>query len=152
MIAAIYAHKSTDQTGVADDQKSVARQVEHARVYAAQKGWTVDDAHVYFDDGISGAEFARRPGFQRLMKALQPRPPFQALRTGSMGCSRSARSSLESCRLQRLKWAPRGSNPGHRDGAGLHRRSILTTDIITSGLLSSLAGSSSRHQALRGVS
>ena len=31
MIAAIYARKSTEQTGVADDAKSVTRQVEHAR-------------------------------------------------------------------------------------------------------------------------
>ena len=31
MIAAIYARKSTEQTGVADEQKSVSRQVEHAR-------------------------------------------------------------------------------------------------------------------------
>lgn len=31
------------------------------------------------DDGISGAEFTRRPGFVRLMNALQPRPPFQVL-------------------------------------------------------------------------
>ena len=29
MIAAIYARKSTEQTGVADDAKSVTRQVEH---------------------------------------------------------------------------------------------------------------------------
>jgi DNA invertase Pin-like site-specific DNA recombinase len=47
MIAAIYARKSTDQTGVADEQKSIARQVEHARQYAARKGWTVDEAHVH---------------------------------------------------------------------------------------------------------
>jgi hypothetical protein len=31
MIAAIYARKSTEQSGVADEQKSVARQIEHAR-------------------------------------------------------------------------------------------------------------------------
>jgi hypothetical protein len=31
MIAAIYARKSTEQTDVADEQKSVARQVEYAR-------------------------------------------------------------------------------------------------------------------------
>jgi hypothetical protein len=37
-IAAIYARKSTDQTGVAEEQKSVTRQVEHARQYAARKG------------------------------------------------------------------------------------------------------------------
>jgi DNA invertase Pin-like site-specific DNA recombinase len=78
-IAAIYARKSTDQPGVADDQKSVARQVEHARQYAARKGWTVPDEHVYVDDGISGAEFAARPGFLRLMNALRPHPAFQVL-------------------------------------------------------------------------
>jgi site-specific DNA recombinase len=79
MIAAIYARKSTDQSGVADDQKSIARQVEHARAYAVSKGWIVADAHVYMDDGISGAEFANRPGFLRLMNALKPRAPFQVL-------------------------------------------------------------------------
>jgi site-specific DNA recombinase len=79
MIAAIYARKSTDQSGVADEQKSVARQIEHARQYAIAKGWTVDDNYIYVDDGISGAEFANRPGFRRLMNALKPRPPFQAL-------------------------------------------------------------------------
>ena len=79
MIAAIYARKSTDQTGVADEEKSVTRQVEHARAYAARKGWTVADEHVYVDDGISGAEFVKRPGFVRLMNALKPPPPFQVL-------------------------------------------------------------------------
>jgi len=79
MNAAIYARKSTEQNGVADDQKSVARQVEHAREYADRKGWVVDAAHVYLDDGISGAESANRPGFLRLMNALKPRPPFQVL-------------------------------------------------------------------------
>ena len=38
----------------------------------------VDD-YVYVDDGISGAEFVKRPGFIRLMNALTPRPPFQVL-------------------------------------------------------------------------
>ncbi len=79
MIAAIYARKSTEQSGVADDQKSITRQVEHGRAYAARKGWTVDEAAVFVDDGISGAEFASRPGFVRLMNALKPRPPFQVL-------------------------------------------------------------------------
>jgi DNA invertase Pin-like site-specific DNA recombinase len=79
MNAAIYARKSTEQIGVANEQKSVARQVDHARQYATRHGWTVDEAHVYSDDGISGAEFANRPGFLRLMNALKPRPPFQVL-------------------------------------------------------------------------
>jgi DNA invertase Pin-like site-specific DNA recombinase len=79
MIAAIYARKSTEQAGVADEQKSVARQVDHAQQYAARKGWTIDDASVFVDDGISGAEFANRPGFLRLMNSLKPRPRFQVL-------------------------------------------------------------------------
>lgn len=79
MIASIYARKSTDQTGVSDEEKSVARQTEHAKAYAAKHGWIVHDAHVYIDDGISGAEFLKRPGFIRLMNALKPHPPFQVL-------------------------------------------------------------------------
>src|SRR5207245_1259705 len=79
MIAAVYARKSTEQNGVGDEAKSVTRQVEHARAYAARKGWTVAEEHIYADDGISGAEFVKRPGFLRLMNALKPRPPFQAL-------------------------------------------------------------------------
>ncbi len=79
MIAAIYARKSTEQTGVSEDEKSVTGQVEHAKQYAAKKGWAVADEQVYTDDGISGAEFVKRPGFIRLMNALSPRPPFQVL-------------------------------------------------------------------------
>jgi site-specific DNA recombinase len=79
MTAAIYCRKSTDQSGVSDEQRSVARQIEHARAYANRKGWTVADEHVYVDDGISGAEFANRPGFLRLMNALKPRAAFHLL-------------------------------------------------------------------------
>lgn len=62
IFAAAYVRKSTDQA-VADEQKSVTRQIEHAREYAARKGWTVREEHIFVDDGISGAEFAKRPGF-----------------------------------------------------------------------------------------
>ena len=79
MIAAIYARKSTEQTGTAEEAKSVTRQIDHARAYAAAKGWAVAEAHVYVDDGISGAEFAKRPGLVRLINALRPWPPFQVL-------------------------------------------------------------------------
>ena len=57
----------------------MSRQEDHARQYAARKGWIVDEASIYVDDGISGAEFANRPGFLRLMNALKPRPAFQVL-------------------------------------------------------------------------
>ena len=93
MIAAIYARKSTEQNGVADEQKSVTRQAEHARAYAARNGWAVDEACVYVDDGISGAEFANRPGFLRLMNALKPRAPFQALVMSEV--SRLGREQIE---------------------------------------------------------
>jgi site-specific DNA recombinase len=78
MIAAVYARKSTEQN-VAEDAKSVTRQVEHARSYAAGKGWTVAGEHVYVDDGISGAEFEKRPGFMRLVGAIRNRADFQVL-------------------------------------------------------------------------
>ena len=79
MIAAAYVRKSTEQIGVATEQKSIARQIDHARRYGDRKGWTVDEAGIFVDDGISGAEFANRPGFLRLMNALKPRPAFQVL-------------------------------------------------------------------------
>jgi site-specific DNA recombinase len=79
MNAAIYARKSTEQNGVADEAKSVTRQVENAKAYAARKGWTVAAEHIFVDDGISGAEFERRPGLSQLRNKLGRRAPFQVL-------------------------------------------------------------------------
>jgi site-specific DNA recombinase len=94
MICAIYARKSTDQNGTADEARSVARQVEHAKAYAARKGWTVAEGHVYIDDGISGAVFgAGRPGLARLLNALRPRPAFDVLVMSEE--SRLGRESIE---------------------------------------------------------
>ena len=93
MICAIYARKSTDQSNVSDDQKSVTRQIEHATAYAMKKGWTVSEQHIYTDDGISGAEFVKRPSFLRLMNAIKPRPPFQVLIMSEE--SRIGRESIE---------------------------------------------------------
>jgi site-specific DNA recombinase len=93
IVAAIYARKSTEQPGVADAQKSVARQIENATAYALQKGWTVTDEYTYVDDGISGAEFTNRPGYMRLLNALKPRVPFQVLIVSEL--SRVGREQLE---------------------------------------------------------
>src|SRR5262249_44177905 len=93
MNAAIYARKSTEQAGIADEQRSVARQVDHARAYAAARGWTIAEDHVYVDDGISGAEFANRPGLARLLNTLKPRPPFGALVVSDL--DRLGREQLE---------------------------------------------------------
>ena len=93
MIAAVYARKSTEQIGVSDEEKSVTRQIEHAKAYAKRKGWHVAKEHIYSDDGISGAEFVKRPGFIRLMNALKPKPPFQVLIMSEE--SRLGRESIE---------------------------------------------------------
>jgi site-specific DNA recombinase len=79
--AAIYARKSTDDSDRNPENKSVVRQVEHARTYAQAKGWTVAGEHVYCDDGISGAEYVNRPAFARLIASLPKRgaPPFDVL-------------------------------------------------------------------------
>src|SRR5688572_9754300 len=68
MIAAIYARKSTAQDDVGEEAKSVTRQVDGAKVFIATKGWTLDAHHIYTDDGVSGALFANRVEFQRLMR------------------------------------------------------------------------------------
>lgn len=78
MRAAIYARKSTDDQR--DDlAKSISRQVEQAREYAARQGWTVSDDHVFVDDGISGGEFWNRPGLARLLTSLKPAAPFDVV-------------------------------------------------------------------------
>jgi DNA invertase Pin-like site-specific DNA recombinase len=70
MIAAIYGRKSTEQNGSDADAKSVARQLENARAFAATKGWTVDDRFVYADDAVSGAETRKLINRQRLLDVL----------------------------------------------------------------------------------
>lgn len=66
MRAAIYARKSTEQNGVVDESKSVTRQTDGGRRFCESKKWTV--AAVYEDDGVSGAFFATRPEFQRMLR------------------------------------------------------------------------------------
>src|SRR5687767_7798472 len=77
--AAIYARKSTEQRGVAEEAKSVARQIENAHAFAASNNMTVEPTMVFADDGISGAEFERRPGLQTLLRSLKPSPRFSVL-------------------------------------------------------------------------
>ena len=74
MLAAVYARKSTDQSDVSADAKSVSRQLEQARTYATAHGFTVAADHLYVDDGISGSEFAKRPGLVALLKCLEAAP------------------------------------------------------------------------------
>lgn len=79
MRAAIYTRKSNDDDRN-EENKSVTRQRERAIAYAESKGWTVEPEHVYEDDGISGAEFERRPGLLRMLGAIALRSrPFDVV-------------------------------------------------------------------------
>jgi len=79
MIAAIYARKSTDDSDRNEEARSTTRQVERATEYATANGWTVDPRYVYVDEAVSGAEWKHRAGFNALLDALEPRPPFGIL-------------------------------------------------------------------------
>ncbi|MEE9124072.1 MAG: recombinase family protein, partial [candidate division NC10 bacterium] len=69
MKCAIYARKSTDESGKNKEDTSVVRQLAQAKQFIKKQGWTVAEEHV--DDGISGAEFDRRPGFQALLESVK---------------------------------------------------------------------------------
>lgn len=64
---------------MADDNKSVKFQRDHVKAFAAKRGWLLPDEFIFEDDGKSRAEFARRPGYVRLMASLKPQPPFGIL-------------------------------------------------------------------------
>ena len=78
MIAAFYGRKSTEDERRSEDGKSTERQRQLARAFAERQGGTV--AAEYVDEGISGAEFANRPEFSRLLRDAKRRPrPFGAV-------------------------------------------------------------------------
>jgi DNA invertase Pin-like site-specific DNA recombinase len=79
MVAGCYARKSTDEGDNAADAKSVARQVQRAKEYAAKKGWRFDDDLVFTDDGISGAEFRTRAGLNRLLETVKGKHKLNVL-------------------------------------------------------------------------
>ena len=99
--AAIYARKSTEQRGVPDEHKSVPRQKELATQFAASRGWRV--VAEFADDGISGAEFERRPGSMSLLAALRPNPSSRA--DGREQKSSAARSPRPAIAIKRLSQA-----------------------------------------------
>ena len=131
MMAAIYARKSTEQN-VAEDAKSVTRQVEHARAFADAKGWTVDDRYVFVDEAVSGAEWKHRHGWNALLAALEPRPPFSVLIVSEL--SRIGRDSVRTpAAVQQV------------EEAGVEIRSYLSDAPITltseTGEMSTMLGS-----------
>jgi len=109
MQAAIYARKSTEQAGVADEQKSVRRQIDNAKAFAATKGWQVRDEHIYVDDGISGAEFKKRPGFMALMSAATGGEPLASFLRGD-----SQRTEVTRSRVERNELLHQATGAGRR--------------------------------------
>ena len=79
MNAAVYARRSTEQKSADPEAKSVATQIEQARTFAAEQGWTVADQHVFFDDAVSGGDLRKLRGRQRLLDIIQAGAPFQVL-------------------------------------------------------------------------
>src|SRR5215470_11724458 len=62
MRAAVYARVSTTRQAQA---QGIEQQLDRLRAAAAERGWELDDLHVYRDDGYSGARIGR-PGLDRL--------------------------------------------------------------------------------------
>jgi site-specific DNA recombinase len=62
MRVAVYARVSTTRQAQA---QGIEQQLDRLRGAAAERGWELDDQHVYRDDGYSGARIGR-PGLDRL--------------------------------------------------------------------------------------
>jgi len=101
-----------------------------------------DERYVFVDDGISGAEFEKRPGLQSLLASLEPVPPFQALIVTEQ--SRLGRETLDTLivvrQIERASVGLWACNDGRR---------ISLTDARASGGRRS-AGAKRRLQGARG--
>ena len=62
MRAAVYARVSTTRQA---QTQGIEQQLDRLRTAVAERGWELDDQHVYRDDGYSGARLGR-PGLDRL--------------------------------------------------------------------------------------
>lgn len=68
MKTAIYARISKDGTG---EGLGVERQESSARQIAAARGWEVDEDWVLVENDVSASKKAKRPQFERLVKAME---------------------------------------------------------------------------------
>src|SRR5260370_6505169 len=62
MRVAVYARVSTPRQAQA---QGIEQQLDRLRAAAGERGWELEDQHVYRDDGYSGARIGR-PGLDRL--------------------------------------------------------------------------------------
>src|SRR5687768_11531028 len=100
MRCAAYARYCSDLTRATSTQDPV----RVAREYATQHGWTIDEARIYSDAGVSGSSIDGRPGLQALLVAAAQRPlPFDVLLVDDS--SRVARDIADAIRImQTLKF------------------------------------------------
>jgi len=120
MIAAVYGRKSSDDSDKNEEARSTTRQIERATAYAQSRGWTVDPRYIFVDDAVSGAEWKHRPGWNALIHALKPRPPFGVLVVSEL--SRIGRDSVRTpAAVLQI------------EEAGIEIRSYLTDTPITLG-------------------
>jgi len=70
MRVACYARYSSDL----QRETSIEDQLTVARRYVGERGWTVEDGHIYTDAGISGASIEGRGGLQALLAAAAQQP------------------------------------------------------------------------------
>ena len=66
LAAAAYVRVSTERQA---GQQTIEQQLERVRAYALERGWPLDEARLYRDDGHSGARL-NRPGLDRLRDAV----------------------------------------------------------------------------------
>src|ERR1700756_877984 len=71
MRVALYARVSTTRQAQA---QGIEQQLDRLRAAAAERGWDLEDQHVYRDDGYSGARIGR-PGLDRLRDHAAPGEP-----------------------------------------------------------------------------
>jgi DNA invertase Pin-like site-specific DNA recombinase len=68
VICAIYARKANEQEkGASGATDSCERQIEHAKAFAASRGWTIEPEFIYVDDQISGAEISKLKARARMV-------------------------------------------------------------------------------------
>jgi site-specific DNA recombinase len=146
MIAAIYARKSNPQEGVAGTSESVDRQIAHSRAYAVGKGWTVAEGHIYYDDKVSGATWARLDQRNRLVEVCEAGAPFQALIVSEQ--FRLGRHMIETAyTIMRI------ADSGVRIYSYLDDREISVEDEVDQAMtvLQSFAGAVERRQTSKRV-
>src|SRR5712692_8880756 len=66
MRVAVYARVSTQRQAQA---QTIEQQLERLQAHTVTQGWTLEQRHIFRDDGYSGASL-HRPGLERLRDAV----------------------------------------------------------------------------------